>query len=56
MILVVHVKFIPQNNYSSVNITQYYGNYPRFHASFQRASLEKINFYKKVFSMSMQIG
>lgn len=36
MIPVDHVKFIPQNNTSSLNITQHYGNYPRFHASFQR--------------------
>lgn len=41
MVLLVHVKFIPQNNYSPLNITQHYGNYPRFHAGFQRAGQEK---------------
>ena len=41
MALFLHVKFIPQNNYSPLNITQHYGNYPRFRASLHRAGQEK---------------
>lgn len=50
-ILLVHVKFISQNN--SLNLIQRYVNYPRFRARHRPG--ENADFCKKMFSMSMQV-